>query len=115
MLGFYDGGDEVLSLMDGGLKEGEKSALFDGKRDGKFTDKGMSEEDFAAFLDYALLVSSKAEGEMKAGNVAPNPYEGVCSYCKMKSLCAFDGAPRNVGAVKCADVVKVVRRERGEE
>lgn len=115
MLGFYNGSDDVLALMDGGLQEGDKSALFDGKRDGRFTDKGMSEEDFEAFLDYSLLVSAKAEGEMKAGNIAPNPAEGVCSYCKLKSLCAFDGTPRSGGSAKCADIVKIVRRERGEE
>ncbi len=115
MLGFYNGEDEVLSLQDTALKEGEKSEFFAGKRDGKFTDKGMSGEDFDAFLDYSVLVTQKAEGEMKRGNIAPSPYVGACEYCSLRGACAFDGAPRKVEHVKCADVVSVVKRERGEE
>lgn len=114
MLGFYNGEDAVISLHDTTIAEGEKSALFEGKRDGKYSDKGMSESDFEAFLDYALLVSAKAEGEMRAGNIAPSPYEGACAYCKLKSLCGYDGAQRKESAVKCADIAKIVKREKGE-
>lgn len=115
MTGFYNGEDAVLTLHDRALQEGEKSALFDGRRNGKFTDKGMSEEDFHAFLDYSVLVSAQAEREMKEGNISPSPYDGACRYCKLKGLCAYDGEPRKVGGVKCADIVKIVKRERGEE
>lgn len=115
MLGFYNGEDEVLSLMDTALGEGEKSELFEGNRNGKFTDKGMSGEDFETFLDYALLVAQRAENEMKAGNVAPSPYDGACDFCRLKSLCAFDGNARKSAGVKCADVVNIVKREKGEE
>lgn len=114
MSGFYSAEDEVVTRMDVSLGEGEKSVLFDGRR-GKFTDKGMKQEDFEDFLDYSLLVSRRAEEEMKQGNIAPSPHEGVCSYCKLKSLCGFVGAPRGRENVKCADVVAVVRREKGEE
>lgn len=115
MSGFYSGEDEVLRRMDKTLEEGKKSAFFDGKRDGKYTDKGMRQDDFEAFLDYGILVSQRAENEMEAGNVEPSPYEGACEYCKLKSLCGFVGSPRKESGVKCADVVKIVRRERGEE
>lgn len=115
MLGFYNGEDSVLSLHDSALQEGEKSAFFEGKRNGKYTDKGMSEEDFQAFLDYSVLVSARAEREMKEGNVLPSPYDGVCRYCKLKGLCGYDGKPRKTGSVKCSDIVSIVKRERGEE
>ena len=52
---------------------------------------------------------------MKRGNIAPSPYVGACEYCSLRGACAFDGAPRKVEHVKCADVVSVVKRERGEE
>lgn len=115
MLGFYNGEDEVLTLQDAGLKEKEKSEFFAGKRDGKFTDKGMSGEDFEAFLDYSVLVTAKAEGEMKRGNIAPSPYVGACDYCSLRGACAFDGTPRKAERVKCADVVQIVKKERGDE
>ena len=101
--------------MDTPLHQGDQSELFDGSLNGKFTDKGMPQEDFEAFLDYAALVSKKAETEMKAGNVKPAPYEGACSYCKLMSLCGFVGTPRKEGTVKCADIAKIVKKERGEE
>lgn len=115
MSGFYCGEDEVITRMDVSLAEGEKSLLFDGKRNGKYTEKGMKREDFEDFLDYALLVSQKAENEMKAGNIAPSPHEEACSYCKLKSLCGFVETPRGKESVKCADIVAVVRREKGEQ
>lgn len=113
MSGFFCAEDEVITRMDVALAEGEKSELFDGRR-GKFSDKGMKREDFEEFLDYALLVSQKAENEMKNGNIAPSPHESACSYCKLKSLCGFVGAPRRKERVKCADIVRIVRREKGD-
>ncbi len=115
MLGFYNGDDEVASLHDGTIERGERSALFDGGRIEKPTDRAMCGEDFNRFLDYATLVSARAEGEMKEGNIQPSPYEGACSYCKLKGMCAFDGLPRKEGSVKCADIISVVRRTTGEE
>ena len=109
MRGFYCGENEVISRMDVGLKEGS-SELFKGGYDGS----GMPREDFEAFLDYSLLVSQKAENEMRAGNISPSPYGDACGFCKLKSLCGFVGEPRKEGAVRCADIVAAVRRERGE-
>ncbi len=114
MQGFWCGEDEVLTKLDVNLKEGEKSELFDGKRDNKFSERGMSAEDFEAFLTYSKLVSAQAEKEMKEGNVAPSPYKGVCEWCKLKGACAFTGVARECATVKCSDVVKIVKKERGE-
>ncbi len=110
MTGFYCGDEEVVSRMDASLKEG-KSELFKGGYDGS----GLPRADFEAFLDYSLLVSQKAENEMRAGNIAPSPFGDCCRWCKMKSLCGFVGEPRKERSVKCAEIVSVVRRERGEE
>ncbi len=109
MTGFFCGDDEVISRMDRDLTEGQ-SALFKGG----YGD-GMSRDDFEAFLDYSLLVSQKAEDEMRRGNIAPSPYGDSCTWCKMKSLCGFVGEPRKEKALKCADIVDIVRRERGEK
>ncbi|MDE7158808.1 MAG: PD-(D/E)XK nuclease family protein [Clostridiales bacterium] len=115
MKGFYCGEDGVVSLLDKTLKSGDKSELFEGSLNGKFTDKAMPQDDFEAFLGYSALVSAKAEEEMKAGNIKPTPYEGACVYCKLKSLCGFVGTPRSERAVKCADIAKIVKKERGEQ
>lgn len=112
MKGFFSKEDEVLALMDKTLAEGEKSAFYEG---GGRTEKGMAQEDFERFLSYASLVSARAEEEMRAGNITPSPYEGACSYCKCKGMCAFTGTPRKEEKVSCGEIVKIVRRERGEE
>lgn len=114
MKGFYSGEANVVSFMDVALKEGEKSELFEGTLGGRATDKGMAQSDFEAFLEYSLLVSDRAEREMKAGNIRPSPYEGACAYCKLKSLCAFTGEPRKEESVKCSQIAALVKKERGE-
>lgn len=110
MRGFFCGESEVVSRMDVTLSEGEKSSLFEGGLTGKFTDRGMSREDFSAFLDYAALVCARAEEEMREGNVSPSPYEGVCAYCKMKSLCAFTGEERKEKPVTCAQIAAIAKK-----
>ena len=115
MGGFFSGEDEVLRRMDRSLTEGgEKSLLFEGKRDGKFTDEGMPQKDFEDFLDYAALIVRRAEEEIGAGNIAPSPYEKVCTYYKMKSLCGFTGTARKEERMSCAEIAAIVRREKGE-
>lgn len=115
MRGFYCGEEEVISSMDSGLKEGEKSLFFDGKLDGKYTDKGMRREDFDAFLDYGILLSQRAEREMEEGNLTPSPYDGACAYCKLKAMCGFIGNPRKERSITCGEIANLVHRERGDK
>lgn len=110
MTGFYCGDEEVISRMDKSLTEGT-SLLFKGGYDGS----GMPRADFEDFLDYSLLVSKRAEDEMRAGNIAPSPFGDSCTFCKMKSLCGFIGEPRRERAIKCGEIAGIVRRERGEK
>ncbi len=115
MGGFFSAEDEVLRRMDKNLRENEKSLFFEGTRNGKYTDKGMRQEDFETFLDYSVLVVQRAEREISSGNIAPTPYDGACLYCKYKSLCGFTGTERKEENVRCAQIVSIVRRERGDE
>ncbi len=111
MRGFFSKEDEVVSRMDEGRPEGEKSSLFEG---GGRTEKGMAQADFEDFLEYARLLSLGAEGEMREGNITPSPYEGACAHCKLLGACGFRGEPRREGAVGCKEIVEIVRRQRGE-
>lgn len=106
MSGFFSGEEQVLSLMDKARAEGEKSEFFGG---GGRTEKGMPQEEFNDFLQYALLVSSRAEEEMRAGNIAPSPYRGVCEYCKCRGACGFVGAPRKENGVKCKEIAQIAK------
>ncbi len=115
MSGFYSREDDVMLRLDKTLEEGKKSELFGGRLGGTRSDHGMEREDFEAFLDYSLLVSARAEEEMRAGNIAPSPYDQECRFCKLRSLCAFTGAPRKEGRILCGEIAKIVRRERGEK
>lgn len=112
MQGYFSAEEKVLKLMDTERAEGAKSAFFEG---GGRSEKGMTQEDFNDFLGYSVLVADKAEREMKAGNITPSPYAGVCAYCALKGMCAFTGVARNESAPTCKEIVKIVRRERREE
>ena len=115
MRGFYSGDEEVVRRMDKSLEAGGESAVFDYKQGGRASDRAMDGEEFAAFLDYSVLVSEKAEREMREGNIAPSPYKGACRYCKFRSLCGFTGEERSESAVKCREIARIVKKERGEE
>ena len=114
MKGFFCGESEVVSLMDSSLKDGERSEYFEGGLNVRAIDRGMSEKDFSDFLDYGILVAAGAEREMRAGNIAPSPYENACEYCKCKGMCGFKGEARKESAVSCAEIARIVRREKGE-
>ncbi len=111
MKGFFMKEDDVLTRMDTLRTEG-KSAFYDG---GGRSEKGLPKGEFEDFLGYSLLVSDQAVREMKAGNISPSPYGEACSYCKFKGMCGFSGSVRKESAVSPAEIVRIVRRERGEE
>lgn len=114
MKGFYNAEDSVLTKLDRTLQEGEKSELFDGARkEIRESGKGMSEKDFRDFLEYGYFVSEQAEAEMKDGNFAPSPYKDACDRCRLKSLCAFTGEPRNESELNCGEITRIVREKKG--
>ena len=114
MKGFYNAEDSVLTKFDTSLQEGEKSELFEGARkEIKENGKGMTEKDFRDFLEYGYFVSEQAEAEMKEGNFAPSPYKDACDRCRLKSLCAFTGEPRQESDLNCGQITKIVREKKG--
>ena len=104
MQGFFDSGDEVVSLLDNA--DGAKSALFDGA-----ASRGMPGGQFADFLGYARMIAMRAREELRAGNLTPSPYEGSCDYCAFRGACGFVGAPRKERGIKCAEIAAIARRE----
>ncbi len=56
---------------------------------------------------------------MLGGNVTPSPAEGVCKYCKAGGSCGAalgkDAAERKVKSVKCSEIARIVRKEKGDE
>ncbi len=110
MLGFYVGENEVTSRLETALAPGQESTLFKGKG-GDFSGHGMSEDDFRDFLGYAILVSSRAEREMREGNISPSPASDGCTYCKLRGLCGYDGPVRSARKTGIEEIVAVVRRE----
>lgn len=117
--GFMDGGDDVVSASDVTLQPKKKSAYFDAYLSGKSIDSAMDNETFADFLKYSVLVARKGSREMLEGNIAPSPAEDACKYCRMGGSCNFavgvDGEERSSRTVKCADIAKIVRRQKGDE
>ena len=115
--GFMDGSDEVVSVSDTTVEPKQKSAYFDAYLSGKKIDSAMPPEDFADFLKYSALVARKGTREMLDGNIAPSPAENACTYCKMGGSCGFtigvDGSERSCRTVKCSDIARIVRKERG--
>ena len=104
MRGYFCKDPEVVAGMDPACEAGKKSEIFDsGSR------KALPRADFEDFLDYAFLVSAQAEREMREGNIAPSPYDDACRYCKLKGMCGFTGRPRKEQAVRCGEIVDIVR------
>ena len=92
------------------MQEGRRRAKVHRERLAALKEKGMDQDRFEEFLDYAELLSARAEEEMRDGNVAPSPYGDACVYCKCLGACGFTGAPRKEESVRCADIVSVVKR-----
>ncbi len=111
MKGFFVKDDGLLAHMDTLRTEG-KSAFYEG---GGRSEKCLPQEAFGDFLDYAVLVSQRAIGEMEAGNLAPSPYDGACKYCKFRGMCGFSGVERKEAAVTCAQIAAIAKAERGEK
>ena len=72
---------------------------------------GMASADFADFLTYASLVSARAQEELRAGNIAPSPYEGACKYCKYRGACGYTGEERREEKISEGGIAQIVRRE----
>lgn len=104
--GFYNA--DKISAFDSSVSEGEKSEFIESTRAGK----GMSGEDFNDFLRYGYYVAEQAEKEMKEGNFAPSPYADACDRCRLKSLCAFTGSPREESTVSCEKVADIAREKK---
>lgn len=117
--GFMDGSDEVVAVSDTTLQPKQKSAYFDAYLSGKRIDSAMDNDIFTDFLQYSELIARKGAREMIGGNIAPSPAEDACKYCRMGGSCNFavgvDGEERTAKTVKCADIAKIVRKQRGDE
>ena len=74
-------------------------------------DRGLGAQNFSRFLNYAVLVSQRAQQEMRAGNIAPSPYVDGCTYCAFRGACGFVGAERSEPALTCADIAAIAAKE----
>ncbi len=117
--GFMDGSDEVVSVSDTTLKPKQKSEYFNAYLSGKNPDEAMDNETFADFLKYSELIARRGTREMIEGNIAPSPASGACKFCRMGGSCNFavgvDGEERSCKKVKCGDIARIVRKQRGDE
>ena len=117
--GFMDGSEDVVSASDTTLQPKEKSAYIEASIGGKNGESVMADGVFSDFLQYSTLVARSGIKEMLDGNITPSPAEGACKYCKMGGSCNFalgiDGEERCSRTVKCSDIAKIVRKERGDE
>ena len=117
--GFMDGSDDVIAASDTTIQPREKSAYIEASIGGKKSDKAMDGETFNDFLQYSTLIARSGVKEMLEGNIAPSPAEDACDYCKMGGSCNFalgiDGDERKSRTVKCKDIARIVRKQRGDE
>lgn len=114
--GFMDGSDEVVLASDNSVQPGKKSNYVDAYYRGRRLETTMTGEDFPYFLGYSALVADGGVREMQAGNISPSPAEGVCKYCKAGGSCGLslnETAERAAPAVKCSEIVEIVRKETG--
>lgn len=113
--GFMDGSDDVVRCSDSNVQEKEKSVNVGAYLNGRKTDKAMSREDFADFLDYSREVASEAAREMTGGEIYPSPVEGTCKNCKFRGCCGYDaetGGEREEARADCKTIAEIARRAR---
>ena len=119
LTGFMDAGEEVVKNSDITLQPKERSKYFDAYLNGRMLSGNLEEADFRDFIAYSALIARRGAEEMFGGNITPSPYSGACEYCKMGGMCGFaagtDGEAREVSGVKCADIARAVRKQRGDE
>ncbi len=117
--GFMDGSDEVVRASDLTVQPKEKSGFVDAYYQGRRIESAMSPQDFSDFIEYSRMVADGGAREMLGGNVTPSPAEGVCKYCKAGGSCGAalgkDAAERKVKSVKCSEIARIVRKEKGDE
>ena len=120
MKGFMNGDEEALLAGDKNLTEGKKSEYFPSAlKNPPAVKRVMDESTFCDFLDYAVLVARQGAEEVKAGYIAPTPYEGNCEYCKYGGMCGFHkdvAKPRKENSIEPGAVAEIARKKRdGEE
>ncbi len=115
MQGYTLESDEVVRMSDKTVEQGKKSRYIDAYF-GKKGKKMLSEADFDAFLYYSVLAAQQCAKETEAGCIAVSPYEGACKYCPYGSVCGFEcgGAARTESKVTQEEIIRIVRRRRGE-
>jgi ATP-dependent helicase/nuclease subunit B len=115
LIGFMNSDPEVIHNSDTTLKEGEDrtSRYIDSTYSGAKKQTLMDEGDFKLFIDYALLISRLSVKDIQSGFISPTPYGDVCRYCSVAGMCGAFGKriPRNSCAVKCKEIVEIVKRE----
>jgi ATP-dependent helicase/nuclease subunit B len=120
MKGFLNGDKKALLCGDKQLTENAKSAYFPAalKNPAQATSI-MDETTFCDFLDYSMLVASKAHEEVKDGFIAPSPYESSechsCRYCKYGGMCRFNkdtSSSRTETGIKPKEIAEIVREKR---
>lgn len=115
MQGFTVRDEAVVRMNDKTVADGEKSRYIDAYCGGRFA-KGLAGEDFSAFLEYAVLSAQACARETAQGCIAPAPYEGACTYCPYGGVCGYDASAgtRSADGVTPEEIVRIVRREKGE-
>ena len=118
MTGFMDSGEDVVKNSDRTVQEKQRSRYVDAYLNGRQLSCNLPQEEFADFIGYSALIARRGAEEMFGGNIAPSPYAGACDYCKMGGMCGFaegvDADGRKVDGVKCADIARAVKKQRGE-
>ncbi len=116
MKGFLNGDAEALVAGDKNITEGEKSEYFSAslKNSPRLT-KVMDEATFQDFLDYGVFVARQGVKELKAGYIAPSPYEKRCEYCKYGGMCGFNrevSEPRKESGIEPSAIAGIAREMR---
>lgn len=112
--GFMDGSQEVLDSSDT-VPEGKKSPLVGAKYSGKQSDRVMTKEQFADFLEYSKMIARQGAEQLIGGEISPSPVAKSCEYCGFAGCCGYDlelsGVRENVSC-SCAKIAEIAAAEK---
>lgn len=96
MKGLVNADDSVIGLLDSDFAGKSLIVPVERNKDGSFSKKSsvIDEKDFTLVSNYVNHKIKSFGQEIKAGNIAVNPYEGnggqACTYCEYRSICGYD-------------------------
>lgn len=94
MSGIVNTEEQVVTAVDEGMEEGNKSQIVkltkkkDGEPDSR--SQALDQDTYMKLIQYVSVKADEMKEQLFHGNINLNPVEDACNYCAYKGICKFD-------------------------